>query len=329
MRFKKILISAVAALMGMTVLASCGERSDLRLGTGNPGGIYYAYGTTLHELDEAGVTVKKTEGSMANMRLMKEGFLDLAIVQSDILAEAAYGTGDFEGSPVSVVRAVAGLYYEAFQIIVRSDSGIESLADLRGKKMSIGEDGSGVARNAEYMLLSAGIPYTSVETVNMSYAESAAALEGGDIDALFVILGAPSTVVSELAESVDIRILPLDERTVSSMTNIYDGYYSMTIPAGTYHGQEEDVPTVGVKAVLTASEGVSAAQVEEITRLLFDSSTQISYSVSVPEPDIDFAVTGIPCRFHDGAAEYYRGAGVTVSTDQAAGTGIAYDTRAD
>ena len=66
MRFKKILISAVAALMGMTVLTSCGERSELRLGTGNPGGIYYAYGTTLHELDEAGVTVKKTEGSMAN-----------------------------------------------------------------------------------------------------------------------------------------------------------------------------------------------------------------------------------------------------------------------
>ena len=128
---------------------------------------------------------------------------------------------------------------------------------------------------------------------------------------------------------MDIRILPLDERTVSSMTNIYDGYYSMTIPAGTYYGQEEDVSTVGVKAVLTASEGVSAAQVEEITRLLFDSSTQIRYSVSVPEPDIDFAVTGIPCRFHDGAAEYYRGAGVTVSTDQAAGTGIAYDTRAD
>lgn len=96
MRFKKILISAVAALMGMTVLTSCGERVRVKTrARGNPGGIYYAYGTTLHELDEAGVTVKKTEGSMANMRLMKEGFLDLAIVQSDILAEAAYGTGDF------------------------------------------------------------------------------------------------------------------------------------------------------------------------------------------------------------------------------------------
>lgn len=238
--------------MSLTMLCSCGEPPGLRLGTGNPGGIYYAYGTVLRELDDCGIDVKKTEGSRANMRLMNEGFLDLAIVQSDVLAEAVSGTGDFEGTPVTGVRAVAGLYYEAFQIITRSDSGITELADLKGCKMSVGEEGSGVAKNAEYLLLSAGIPSSSVETVNMSYAESAQALENGEIDAFFVILGAPSTVVSELAESTDISIMQLDERTAAAMTGIYPGYYSMTIPAGTYRGQDEEVNTVGVKAVLTA-----------------------------------------------------------------------------
>ena len=163
MNIKRIFLSAAAVVMSLTMLCSCGEPPGLRLGTGNPGGIYYAYGTVLRELDDCGIDVKKTEGSRANMRLMKEGFLDLAIVQSDVLAEAVSGTGDFEGTPVTGVRAVAGLYYEAFQIITRSDSGITELADLKGCKMSVGEEGSGVpsavgwnsvqlCRNGEHVL---------------------------------------------------------------------------------------------------------------------------------------------------------------------------------
>ena len=99
MNIKRIFLSAAAVVMSLTMLCSCGEPAGLRLGTGNPGGIYYAYGTVLRELDDCGIDVKKTEGSRANMRLMNEGFLDLAIVQSDVLAEAVSGTGDFEGTP--------------------------------------------------------------------------------------------------------------------------------------------------------------------------------------------------------------------------------------
>ena len=314
MNIKKMLLSAAAVVLSLTMLCSCGETPELRLGTGNPGGIYYAYGTMLRELDDCGIDVKKTEGSRANMRLMNEGFLDLAIVQSDVLAEAVNGSGDFEGAPVSGVRAVAGLYYEAFQIITRADSGITALSDLRGRKMSVGEEGSGVAKNAEYLLLSAGIPYTAVETVNMSYADSAAALESGDIDAFFVILGAPSTVVSELAESTDISIMEFDERTIAAMTEIYSGYYGMTIPAGTYHGQTEDIATVGVKAVLTADARVSSESIREVTAALFEKGGSIKYTMTVAEPDIEFAVTDIPCGFHQGAADYYSWNGVTVST---------------
>lgn len=317
MNIKKLLLSAAGVLLSLSLLCSCGENAELRLGTGNPGGIYYAYGTMLRELDDCGLNVKKTEGSRANMRLMSEGFLDLAIVQSDVLYEAVSGTGAFEGNPVNNVRAVAGLYYEYFQIVTRSDSGIVAIADLKGRKISVGEEGSGVAKNAEYLLLSAGIPYSSVETVNMSYAESAAALESGEIDAFFAILGAPATVITELAQNSDIAFIPLDERTVAAMTELYSGYYAAAIPAGTYAGQSDEIPTVGVKAVLTANSRVSSESVRAVTAVLFEKADDLKYTMTVPAPDIEFAVTDIPCRFHQGAADYYSWNGVSVNTESA------------
>lgn len=306
MNIRKLLSAAAASVMAMSLLCSCGQSGVLRLGTGNTGGNYYSYGTLLHELDENGIEVKKTAGSQANLRLMNEGFIDMAIVQSDVLSEAVNGVGDFENEPVSGVRAVAGLYDEAFQIVVRSKSDINSIADLKGKKISVGDEGSGVAKNAEYLLLSAGVAFSSVEPVYMSYSDSAAALESGDIDAFFAIIGTPATVVSELAESTDIRIIAPDSRTIEYMLNIYKGYSEITIPAGTYHGQDEDIPTIGVKAVLVADSDTDRQQIKDITAMLFDKSSSIKYSVAVPEPDTEFAVSDIPCSFHQGAGRLLR-----------------------
>ena len=140
MNIRKLLSTAAASVMAVSLLCSCGQSGTLKLGTGNTGGNYYSYGTMLHELDENGIEVKKTAGSQANLRLMNEGFIDMAIVQSDVLSEAVNGVGDFENEPVSGVRAVAGLYDEAFQIIVRSESDINSIADLKGKKISVGDE---------------------------------------------------------------------------------------------------------------------------------------------------------------------------------------------
>lgn len=315
MKILKRISAAAAAVMAVSLLCSCGSSDVLKLGTGNTGGNYYAYGTMLSELDENSIEVKRTAGSQANMRLMNEGFIDMAIVQSDVLSEAVNGVGDFENEPITGVRAVAGLYDETFQIIVRSNSDIQSIADLKGKKISVGDEGSGVAKNAEYLLQSAGVAFSSVESVYMPYSESAAALESGDIDAFFAIVGAPATVISELAESTDIRFIVPDSRTVEYMLNIYKGYSEITIPAGTYHGQDTDITTVGVKAVLVADSDVESQKIKDITATLFEKSSNIKYSVSVPEPNADFAVSDIPCSFHQGAADYYAGIGITVNTD--------------
>lgn len=317
MKIKNILRIAAIILLSAS-LCSCGNGDTLRMGTGNVGGHYYNYGNVLREYAGDVLDVKRTAGSQANMRLLNEGFVDVAIVQSDVLSEAVNGTGDFSGEPVSDVRAVAGLYSEAFQLVVRSDSDIYELADLKGKKMSVGEEGSGVAKNAEYLFRSAGVDISDTETVYMSYAESAAALEKGDIDAFFLIVGAPAAVVSELAESTDVRFVAPDSTAIKYMTSLYKGYSQVTVPAGTYRGQNEDLVTVGVKAVLAADASASREDIRELTAAIFENSDKIKYSVTVSEPDPQFAVTDIPCSFHEGAAEYYQSIGISVNTDPAA-----------
>ena len=314
MRIKRIMQTVCAALL-VFALSSCAKSDELRLGSGNTGGLYYTYANMLRELDGGGIDVKQTAGSQANMRLLSEGFVDLAIVQSDVLSEAVNGTGDFAGEPVSGVRAVAGLYDEAFQLIVRSDSDIYTLSDLKGKTMSVGEEGSGVAKNADYLLRSAGVDISEVNTVYMSYTESAEAIEKNEIDVFFIIAGAPSTVVSELAESTDIRFIAPDSTAIRYMTDLYKGYSESVIPAGTYRGQSEDITTVGVKAILAAEAHADSERVKAVTAELFENSGRIKYSVTVPEPELDYAVSDIPCSFHKGAADYYAGVGVTVNTD--------------
>lgn len=307
-------VALLTAVALAAVLCSCGKNSEIKLGTGNEGGVYYTFGDLLSKLDSR-VTVKKTAGSQANLRLLDDGFVDMAVVQSDVLSEAVNGTGDFENQKIESLRAVAGLYMENFQIIVAADSDIRTVADLNDKRVSVGEDGSGVAKNAEYILNSVGLDIDMLNVCNLTYAQSAEALKEGTIDAFFVVLGAPSKVITELSENMDIRVLSLDERTVSYMTNLYSGYYASTIKAGTYKGQTEDINTIGVKAVLVADSSVHDEAVKEITAAIFDNGGTIKESISFAEPDASFASSDIPCSFHKGAADYYSEKGITVNTD--------------
>lgn len=298
----------------LTMFCSCCKRSEIKLGSGNEGGIYYKFADTLSDIDE-NITNIRTAGSQANMRLLKDGFINMGIVQSDVLSEAVNGTGDFNGNKINNARAVAALYMESFQIIVPADSDIQTPADLKGKKVSVGEEDSGVAKNAEYILNSVSLDYNMIDVRNMNYQKSAEALKNGSIDAFFVVLGAPCDIITQLSEEMDIRILPLDDRTISYMTNLYDGYYETVIKAGTYKGIDEDVKTVGVKAVLVASQKMDSDTVADITKMLFEENDQIKKRISFANNDTKFATDNIPCAFHKGAVEYYNSIG-TATTEE-------------
>lgn len=298
----------------LTMFCSCCKRSEIKLGSGNEGGIYYKFADTLSDIDE-NITNIRTAGSQANMRLLKDGFINMGIVQSDVLSEAVNGTGDFNGNKINNACAVAALYMESFQIIVPADSDIQTPADLKGKKVSVGEEDSGVAKNAEYILNSVSLDYNMIDVRNMNYQKSAEALKNGSIDAFFVVLGAPCDIITQLSEEMDIRILPLDDRTISYMTNLYDGYYETVIKAGTYKGIDEDVKTVGVKAVLVASQKMDSDTVADITKMLFEENDQIKKRISFANNDTKFATDNIPCAFHKGAVEYYNSIGTAITEE--------------
>ena len=215
-----ILLSAVCALL----MCSCRSTDKLAFGTGGIGGNYYAYGSAYAQLigaenEKLSVEVKATAGSAANLRLIQQGFLDIAVVQSDMLTEAYNGENSFAEMPCRSIRALAALYTEECQLIVRADSDIYTVSDLYGKTVSVGEEESGTLKDAELIMQLGGLVNGSVKKENLSFSDSAAALENGTIDAFFVTAGLPTTAVTELAKETAIRIVSLDEKIIDRMTD--------------------------------------------------------------------------------------------------------------
>ena len=317
MKFLKLLL----LLPIIALCFGCGANSasnDLRFGTGGTGGMYYAYGVQLSdELAKDGqsrkVDVKTTAGSAANLRLLNEKFLDMAIVQSDTLSNAIHGLGVFatvgEGSGYA---AVAGLYTEACQIIVPRNSEINSVTDLVGKRVSIGERESGVLQNAEQILLAHGITFEMISPLYMSFAEAAAALKDGNIDAFFITAGAPTGSVSELAATNEIRLLSIEPEIQNNIMKMYNGYTRCTIPANSYCGQSKDVQTIGVKAVLVASTELKDDEVAYITEFVCKNAESLPRPMTDKNFSVNFAVEDIPATFHAGAAKFYESQGITV-----------------
>jgi TRAP transporter TAXI family solute receptor len=334
---KKFFKRLAAGAVGLTLLlAGCGSQSDeIRLGTGGVGGKYYTYGNAMaqfveEDVDGESFLVKATAGSAANLRLMNEGFLQMAIVQSDLLLDAYEGTGVFaDYGKCTGYSAVAGLYTEACQVVVPADSDIQTVFDLYGKTVSLGEEESGVVQNARQILQVYGLSEDLVQAKYLSFSDSAEEMSEGKLDAFFCTAGAPTTAVEELAREKKIRVLSLDAESMEKVMQLHDGYTTCVIPAGTYDGQTEDVTTLGVKAVLIASNELASDRVEKLTASLFAHGQELQYAVSGKTGlDMAFATKDIPGGFHPGAAAYYKDQDISVEVStQTQGAASATQTR--
>lgn len=312
-----MLATAMAALSGCSLFGS-----RIRIGTAGIGGVYNNFGSSLAEIikentDEKEVEAKATAGSAANVRLLSEGYLELAIAQADIISEAYNGTGEFkESGKYDGYSAVAALYTEACQIIVKADSDIDSVDGLMGKTVSIGEKESGTEKNAKQILSVYGINDSMLKEENLNYADSAKKLETGEIDAFFCTAGANVTVIDELSEHCDIKLVAVDGSASDKLKKAYSYYMDYTVPANTYKGQTKDVKTVGVKSVLLASDKLEEEKVEKITTLVFSNADTLEYTISTDlELEEKTSVEGVPIPFHKGAAKYYSSKGIEVKTN--------------
>ena len=315
---KKHLFRITAALSAAVLLAGCAA-SRLRLGAAAAGGVYNAFGTALGG-QVSRIEVKQTAGSAANLRLLAGGYLQLAVAQSDMAQDAYNGTGIFaHESTERSFSAVAALYEEPVQVVVRADSAITTLEELQGCTVSVGEEESGTEQNADQVLAACGLNNRLVHTVNLNYTDAAAQLKDGTIDAMFVTAGLQASVLDTLAADSSIRLLSVDEGVGARLLAAYPAYHACIIPAGTYAGQDEDVWTVSVQALLLASNALSDAEVENLTAKYFDRIDAVASAVPVSlvtDPAQAAAQTAVP--YHTGAIAYYTAQGITPASPETA-----------
>ena len=322
MKMKKILSLVMAAAL-VFALAACGGAggSKMTMGTGGTSGTYYAFGGVLGQymknFAKVDVTVVSTDGSKANIQGIDAGDYQLATVQSDVMAYAWAGTNTFEtDGAIKSFRVIGGLYAEAVQLVTM-DPNIKSVADLAGKKVSVGAPGSGVYFNAIDVLAAAGLSLDDINPQYQSFADSADALKDGKIDAAFIVAGAPTAAITELCTTNEAYLVPIDGEIAAKLMSAPGSFYTAyAIPANTYPGQTQDVLTVTVKATLIVSADADEATVYALTKAIFDNAAAIAKENGKgAELSIENATSGMAAPFHPGAAKYYAEQGVTVPTE--------------
>lgn len=309
-------VISILTCLCLLMTTGCSRQETIRFGAAGVGGMYYPFANAFTELaskDETGINwkVKSTAGSAANLRLLSDNYIELGIAQADLIEDAYYGKGSFHSGKYRGYKAVASLYPEACQIVVRKDSNITSLDDLEGKNVSVGEEESGTERNATQILEMCGLPDNLVNTKNLDYTDAADQLAEKKIDAFFCTAGICTTVIEELAKECDIRLLEIPESCRQKLKKAYSFYDDYVIPAGTYSGQTEDIQTISVQSVLLASSTLSEKTVQKLTASLFKHIKDIQYSISINlQLTPQEAVKGITIPFHPGAETYYKLEGV-------------------
>ena len=313
MKFFKA-IAATALLAATPVVA----QTPLSVATGGTGGVYYPMGGGLAEIinnkvDGYTATAEVTGASVENMGLVATGDADLAIGLADTVYQAQTGTGRFDGQQLEMIRGIASLYANMIQIVTLADSGIASLDDLRGKRVSVGAPGSGTEVNAEKVLSAVGLGYDDIEEQRLNFNETADALSNGDIDAGFWSVGAPTSSILNLATTNSIRMLELSDEQIAAAQEAEPLFARTTLAAGLYQGVDADVTVLGVPNVLVASSEMSDDLAYTITKTMFENIADLqAVHPAANQTTVDFTLAATPIPLHPGALRYYEEIGATI-----------------
>ena len=317
---KKLIALLITLALVFSLAACAGSSTMMTMGTGGTAGTYYGYGGILGNQikTDTGITINvvSTDGSKANILGIDVGNYQLGTVQSDVMAYAWEGSRSFEKEgKIESFRVIGGLYAEAVQLVTMNPE-IKSVADLRGKKVSIGAAGSGVYFNAVDILAAAGMTEKDIVPQYQSFADSADALKDGKIDAAFIVAGAPTPAIQELCTSASAYLVPIDGDIAKKLMEGDSSFYTeYKIPANTYKGQTSDVITVTVKATLIVSASAKEDDVYNITKAIFDNVDAITAShAKGAELSLENATSGMAAPFHAGAAKYFKEKGITVES---------------
>jgi TRAP transporter TAXI family solute receptor len=289
----------------------------ISIGTGGTGGVYYPYGGGLAEIWTKNVkgvraVAEVTGASVENIKLAHRGETVIGEVMGDVAYEAYYGKGRFKGKPQKVASMFM-MYQNVYHVVALKSSGIQSLQDLKGKKVSVGSPGSGTEYKSNLVLHSVGVPYKSFSVKRLSFVENANALKDGTIDVGIWSVGPPTSSIMDLATTHDIRVIPFSDAEVKKVTGDYKYYSPSMLPKGTYRGVDQDVQTISVWNVVICTRSLPDDMVYNLVKTVFENQDYLikvypGAKDTTPENALKFS----PIPLHPGAIKYLKEKGLTI-----------------
>lgn len=318
---KSSVIAAALALAGAVSSLPVQAQSFVTIGTGGITGVYYPTGSAICRLVNKGrkehgirCSVESTGGSVYNLNTIRAGELDMGVAQSDWQYHAYNGTSKFKDKgKFSGLRAVFSVHPEPFTVVARKDSGINSFEDLKGKRVNVGNPGSGQRGTMEVVMDALGWSMNDFALASeLKSAEQASALCDNKIDAIVFTVGHPSGSIKEATTSCDTMLVPVTGEAIDKLIAENDYYRIAMIPGGMYRGNDNDVATFGVGATFVSSTNTDADTVYHVVKAVFedfDSFKKLHPAFANLKKE-EMVKDGLSAPLHDGAAKYYKEAGL-------------------
>ncbi len=323
---KKLLVLGIAAFFGLVMFlgsapVQAADQTFVTIGTGGVTGVYYPTGGAIARLVNKGrkdhgvrASVESTGGSVYNCNAIAAGELDMGVAQSDWQYHAYHGTSKFaEKGPNKDLRAVFSVHPEPFTVVARKDSGIKNFMDLKGKRVNIGNPGSGQRGTMEVVMQALGWTKADFKLASeLKSAEQSQALCDNKVDAIVFTVGHPNGSIQEACTSCDSVLVNVDGPVIEKLANDNDYYRMATIPGGMYRGNPDETTTFGVGATFITSAKVSDHVIYNVVKAVFEDFDQFKklHPAFGNLKKEEMIKDGLSAPLHDGAKKYYKEAGL-------------------
>lgn len=309
------MIRLALAFAALLVALPAQAQQFINILTGGTSGVYYPLGNALTSiygkaLPNAKSTVQATKASVENLNLLEAGRGEIAFTLGDALAQAWAGVEDAGyKAPLKKLRAVAGIYPNYIQVVASAESGIKTLADLKGKRVSVGAPKSGTELNARAVFKAADLTYADMKVQYLPFGESVELLKNRQLDATLQSAGLGVASIRDLASTVDIVVVAIPAVLVAKIGD--PAYQPAMVPANTYKGQAADVATVAINNFLVTHQGLGDDAVYAMTKAIFDNLADLQAAhAAAKDIKLENAAKALPVPLHPGAERFYREKGL-------------------
>jgi uncharacterized protein len=312
---RKMLVLLLVAALGFATSALA-QRQFVTIGTASVVGIYYPVGgATAQIINQADVglraTVEATGGSAFNVRALAAGELDLALAQSDVVYQAYEGQAGFADQPVKQLRTVMGLHAEPLHLVCSREAGIDGVRDIVGKRVNIGNPGSGIRFTVEQALAALDISLTDFQAESLTAAEGVDFLRDRRVDCFFYTIGIGGAALQDISTTQDVVFVPMNEPEFQGLVEEHPYYVFTEVPASTYRGQDEAITLFGVKALFVTTEELDEEVGYKVTKAILDNIEAFKKT----HPALNYLTTedflgGLGAPLHAGAERAYKEAGL-------------------